>query len=100
MLSAVEPECPPACAAAFFGAMTAAAGAAMPLGVLVAGSLLVRTGLRRVLLAVGGCYLIATLSTHPGAARDGRGVRIFARDLPRTRAKFLNFLSFREIGCG
>jgi hypothetical protein len=34
----------------------------MPLGLLVAVPLLVRLGLRGTLLAVGGCYLIATLS--------------------------------------
>ena len=45
-----------------FGAMTAAACAAIPLGILVAGLLLVGPGLCRTLLAGGGCFLIATLS--------------------------------------
>ena len=76
-----------------FGAMTAAACAAMPLGVLVAGPLLVRPELRWMLLAVGGCSLIALLSTlpHPGAARERCGARLCQRDLPCTCANFLNF---------
>jgi len=45
-----------------FGALTAAAFIAIPLGALVAGPLLVGVGLRGTLLTVGGCYLIATLS--------------------------------------
>jgi hypothetical protein len=45
-----------------FSAMTAAVCAAMPLGVLGTGPLLVGPGPRGTLLAVGGCYLIATLS--------------------------------------
>ena len=45
-----------------FGALTAAAYIAMPLGALVAGPLLAGLGLRGTLLTAGGCYLTATLS--------------------------------------
>lgn len=45
-----------------FGTITASAFVAMPLGVLVAGYLLDLAGLRPVLLAVGACYLLTTLT--------------------------------------
>ena len=63
ILGAVEYERIPAdMRGRVFGAMTAAAYVAMPLGALIAGPLLVGLGLRLTLLTVGGCYLIATLS--------------------------------------
>ena len=63
ILGAVEYERIPAgMRGRVFGAMTAAAWGAMPLGALVAGPLVTGLGLRGTLLAVGACYLVATLS--------------------------------------
>lgn len=45
-----------------FGAITAGAWAAMPLGVLLAGYLLEWAGLRSTLLVAGACYLLTTAS--------------------------------------
>ena len=88
ILGAVEYERIPAgMRGRVFGAMTAAAWGAMPLGALLAGPLVVGLGLRGTLLAVGGCYLAATVSMlfsptlremdarrpSPAAASEGLG---------------------------
>lgn len=88
ILGAVEYERIPAgMRGRVFGAMTAAAWGAMPLGALLAGPLVVGLGLRGTLLAVGGCNLAATLSmlfsptlremdarrASPAAAGEGLG---------------------------
>lgn len=57
-----------------FGAITAGAFLAMPLGVLLAGYLLEWAGLRTTLLLIGACYTLATasLSFNPTLAQMDR----------------------------
>ena len=63
ILSAVQYECiPPRMRGRVFGALTAGAFTAMPLGVLVAGYLVDGMGLRPTLLGTGGLYLATALS--------------------------------------
>ncbi len=45
-----------------FGTLTASAFVAMPIGVLLAGFLLERLGVRWMLVTVGCCYLLVTLT--------------------------------------
>lgn len=69
LLSAIEYERIPAdMRGRVFGAITAGAYVAMPLGVLVAGYALELVGLRLSLLAVAACYLATTLTlaANPG----------------------------------
>lgn len=63
ILSTVEYErIPPYMHGRVFGAITAGAWMAMPLGVLLGGYAIELAGLVPTLLAVGSCYLLTTLS--------------------------------------
>ena len=72
LLSAIEYErIPVDMRGRVFGAITAGAYVAMPLGVLVAGYALELVGLRLSLLAVAGCYLATTLTLSVNPAIRG-----------------------------